>query len=64
MRSLTQDLKRLYPDRKIEDSLRDIGTDRTVFPEADKAEEMLKRMGLKGWTELEMSLQRNCEAFI
>lgn len=63
MRSLAQDLKRLYPNRKIEDGMRDIGTAQTVFTEADKAEEILKRIGRKGWTELETSLQRSCEAF-
>ena len=63
MRSLTQLVKRLFPERKIEDRTIDFGTDRTFFKEANKAEQLLRRIGGEGWTDIETSVRRNCEAF-
>ncbi len=37
--------------------------DRTIFTDAVKAEDLLKRMGRKGWVDIETSVQRTCSAF-
>ena len=41
----------------------DLGVDLTVFREAPRAEELLRRMGRQGWTDLETSVERSCESF-
>ena len=56
-------MKGLFPNRKIADNVSDLGTDKTFFKEAYKAEELLMRMGRNGWTDIVTSVQRNCEAF-
>ena len=61
--SLLQLLRGLYPQRKIEGDATEVGVDQTVFKEAAKAEELLRRMGRKGWTDIETSVERNCESF-
>ena len=64
MESLVQLVKMLYPERKIEGDVSDLGIDQTLFTEARNAEELLRRMGREGWTDMETSVQRNCEAFL
>jgi len=62
--SVLQLLRGLYPDRPIEGDVSDHGVDLTNFKEAWKAEDLLKRMGKPGWTDIETSVSRNCEAFL
>ena len=61
--SLTQLVRGLYPQREINGNVSENGVDQTVFKEAGKAEELLRRMGKKGWTDLESSVERTCESF-
>ena len=61
--SIVQLLKGLFPQRDIPEEVPDLGVDLTVFKEAGKAEELLRRMGKKGWTDLETSVERTCESF-
>ena len=63
MASLQQLVRGLFPHRKIEGDAGDTGVDQTYFKEAERAEEMLRRMGKKGWTDIETSVERNCESF-
>ena len=58
IRSVTRLLRRLYPQHKIPRDGEPYGDDRTVFTEAPKAEELLRRMGRKGWTDMETSVER------
>lgn len=62
--SLVQLVKGLFPRQNIEGNVSNLGIDRTIFREAGKAEELLKRMGKKGWTDIKTSVQRNCDAFV
>ncbi|EMC93230.1 hypothetical protein BAUCODRAFT_76019 [Baudoinia panamericana UAMH 10762] len=62
--SLLQLLRGLYPDRVFEGDVSDHGADLSVFKEAPKAEALLKRMGKQGWTDIETSIGRSCEAFM
>lgn len=41
----------------------DLGVDLTVFREANKAEDLLRRMGKKGFTDIETSVERTCQSF-
>lgn len=61
--SILQLLRAVYPDRVFEGDVSDHGVDLTIFRDAPKAEELLRRMGKKGWTDMESSIKRNCEAF-
>ena len=64
--SLAEVMRKLYPQRKIgaePNDTKEVGEDRTVFKEAGRAEELLKRMGRKGWVEIETSVERTCSAF-
>lgn len=54
----------LHPDRVIEGDVSDHGVDLSNFREAGKSEELLRRMGKKGWTDIETSISRLCEAFV
>jgi len=60
---ILQLLRALYPNRVIEGDVSDHGVDLTKFRDAAKAEQLLRRMGKKGWTDIETSISRNCEAF-
>ncbi|KAK3675607.1 hypothetical protein LTR78_004691 [Recurvomyces mirabilis] len=62
--SVLQLLCMIYPNRVFNGDVSDHGIDLTVFKEAPYAEGLLKRMGKEGWTDLETSLSRNCEAFL
>lgn len=62
--SILQLLRGLYPSKVFEGDISDHGVDLTVFKDAPKAEELLRRMGKQGWTDIETSVSRNCEAFI
>lgn len=58
-------MKKAFPDWEVGGNGRELGDDRTVFTEAGRAEELLKRMARSfGWTDLETSVRRNCEAFL
>ena len=61
--SVLQLLRGLYPDRTFTGDYDEHGVDNTVFKETGRAEELLRRMGKKGWTDIETSVSRNCEAF-
>jgi hypothetical protein len=65
IQSITQLLQGLYPERGIQSGLdvEDLGVDMTVFKDTGKAEELLRRMGRQGWTDLETSVERSCESF-
>ncbi|KAK5127127.1 hypothetical protein LTR85_008487 [Meristemomyces frigidus] len=60
--SVLQLLRGLYPDKVFEGDVSDHGADLTVFKDAPKAVELLRRMGQHGWTDMETSVSRNCEA--
>lgn len=60
---MLQLLRGLYPDRVFEGDVSDHGVDLTVFMDASKAEDLLGRMGKKGWTDIETSVSRMCESF-
>ena len=62
--SILQLLCMIYPNKVFNGDVSDHGIDLTVFKEAPYAEGLLKRMGKEGWTDLETSLSRNCEAFL
>lgn len=61
--SLAKILQDVYPGRDIGGNIPHGGVDLTVFKEVGRAEELLRRMGRKGWTELEESVRRACEGF-
>ncbi|KAK3687074.1 hypothetical protein LTR37_019188 [Vermiconidia calcicola] len=63
IQSLVQLLRGLYPHKNIGGEIPDLGVDQTVFTDAGKAEELLRRMGKQGWTDLETSVERTCESF-
>ena len=65
MQALVGLLRGLYPHKLAGDpaEVEDLGVDLTVFKEAGKAEELLRRMGKPGWTDLETSVERSCETF-
>ena len=63
VQSISQLLRGLFPHKEISDDVPDLGVDLTVFKEAYKAEELLRRMGKNGWTDLETSVERTCESF-
>lgn len=57
-------LRMLYPERVFEGDVSGHGVDLTIFKEMYRAEDLLKRMGKEdGWTDIETSISRNCEAF-
>ena len=58
VQSLAQLLQGLYPKKQIGTNVPQCETDLTVFAEKVKGEELLRRMGRKGWTGLETSVQR------
>ncbi|KAK3116246.1 hypothetical protein LTR53_003617 [Teratosphaeriaceae sp. CCFEE 6253] len=62
--SILRLLRMLYPHKAIQGDVSDHGVDLTVFKEAPQAEELLKRMGRPGWTDIETSVARNCEASV
>lgn len=57
-------LRALYPHRIVEGDVSDHGVDTTIYREAGYAEELLRRMGRKGWTDIEVSVGRCCDSFI
>jgi hypothetical protein len=57
-------LRKLYPDRVFEGDVSDHGVDLTNFRHAPEAEALLRRMGKKGWTDMETSISNNCDAFV
>ncbi|KAK5690665.1 hypothetical protein LTR17_025902 [Elasticomyces elasticus] len=61
--SVLQLLRGLYPDKAIAGDVNDHGVDLTSFTETWKSEDLLKRMGRTGWTDIETSISRTCEAF-
>ena len=63
IQSIVQLLRALFPQRDIAEDVTDLGIDLTVLKEANRAEEILKRMGKKGWTDQETSIERTCESF-
>ena len=65
MQSIVGLMRGLYPHKLSGDppEVEDLGVDLTVFKETGKAEELLKRMGKLGWTDMETSVERSCETF-
>lgn len=61
---LTQILQNLYPGKEIGGNIPRGGVDLTVFKEVPRAEELLRRMGRKGWRDLEDSVQKACQGLI
>ena len=52
-------LRELYPEKDFGEYIKDCGRDLTEVPEREKAEELLKEMGRRGWTGLEESVRDN-----
>lgn len=50
------------PDKGIGTNIPDVGTDLTVFAEIASAEELLRRMGRRGWTDISTSVEKSCES--
>lgn len=63
MTSIVSLLRGLHPERQFAQPVEN-GVDMTVFSEAGRAEVLLARMGKKGFTDIETSVERCCEAFI
>ncbi|QIW96929.1 hypothetical protein AMS68_002447 [Peltaster fructicola] len=61
--SLVQLLRGLYPERGINGWVEDHGVDQTTYVESGRAEELLRRMGKKGWTDMETSVSAACESW-
>ncbi|KAK4507430.1 hypothetical protein PRZ48_001165 [Zasmidium cellare] len=57
-------LRAMYPQRILEGDVSDHGVDMTVYREQGFAEELLRRMGRRGWTELGVSVGWCCEGFL
>ena len=64
--SVAQLLKGLFPNRPgaDENEIEDVGVDLTNFREATRAEQLLVRMGKKGWTDIETSVEKLCHSFV
>lgn len=63
VQSLVTLMRGLWPEKFGSEVMEteDLGVDLTVFREQWKAEELLRRMGRRGWTDLETSVERACE---
>lgn len=55
--------RKLYPNRKFIDDIPDLGEDLSHVPN-QRAEEIVKRFGLSGWTSLEDSVKDITESFV
>ncbi len=60
-RSLARVLQDICPDLVTADNVPDVGVDLTVFTEAARSEELLRRMGQDGWTAMQVSVEKSCE---
>jgi len=61
--SVLQLLRDMHPDRKFTGDV-DHGVDYTIYKETWRSENLLRRMGKIGWTDMETSVGLSCEAFI
>jgi hypothetical protein len=61
--SLVKVMQDLYPGKDIGRNMPHGGVDLTIFKEGGRAEELLKRMGRRGWTEFDESVKRACQGF-
>jgi len=61
--SVLQLLRDMYPDRKFTGDL-DHGVDQTFYKETWRSEDLLRRMGKIGWTDMETSVASSCESFM
>lgn len=61
--SILQLLRDMYPDRKFPGDF-DHGADLTRYEETWRSEDLLRRMGKIGWTDMETSIGMSCESFV